>query len=216
MICGKPTLPFSPVTTASIPKIPRHSWVLSSEPSSKASDNHRPESAGKSTPNAKSPKKCPGARSSSGYVAQIKLPIKKADPNRWDTQLRKMLRANHGQGWDIEPQSDRIKLTYRDPETAKRSAATLELNWNGSSSGDVMEIAKKLRQWMEEQDLTLANAYKQFRQNEIPSIGGCLNWIAVTNAFMNDRHVLRYRASTRSHVQFACDGLLEMMSADEP
>ena len=69
---------------------------------------------------------------------------------------------------------------------------------------------------MEEQDLTLANAYKQFRQNETPSIGGCLNWIAITHAFMEDRRGLRYRASTRSHYQFACNGLLELMSADEP
>lgn len=84
-----------------------------------------------------------------------------------EIQLRRLLRANHGKGWGIKPQSDRIKLTYREPGTAKRSAASLDLHWNGRSSGDMMEIARKLKQWMEEQDLTLANAYRQFRQNEI-------------------------------------------------
>ena len=101
------------MTTASIPKIPRQRLILSSELSSKALNNYGLKSA--------------GTKSRSRQPVQIKFPLTKADPNRWESHLRKIIRANRGPGWGVESRSDRIKITYREPETAKRSAAILEL-----------------------------------------------------------------------------------------
>lgn len=125
--------------------------------------------------------------------------------------LSKMLRNEIGPGFDIEPQSDRIKLTYREPGTATRSAATLQLSWNATSSGEVMEIAKKLRQYMEEQNTTLAKAYRFHHELEFPTNGGGLDWKAITTAFLQDRRNLKYKASTQRGYWLVCDNLLTLM-----
>ena len=181
-----PDSPFFIVTTALIAEKPRHSLVSSSELSSKASGECRLKSTGKSTSNAESTQKSTEARSLSRHPVQIKLPLTKADPNHWVTRLRRTLRDSNGRGWGIEPQSDRIKVTYREPGTAQRSAATLDLDWAASSSGDVVETVRTLRQLMEEQNTTLAKAYRVHRQNTLLTIGGGLNWAAITSAFMKD------------------------------
>ena len=127
------------MTTASILKIPRQRLILSSELSSKASDKCRL----KSTSKLQSTQKSTGARSLSRQPVQIKLPLAKADPSHWSTRLRKTLRSSNGGGWGVESQSDCIKVTYRQPGIAQRSAATLDSDWTASSSGDVVETVRK-------------------------------------------------------------------------
>ena len=152
-----PDSPFFIVTTALIAEKPRHSLVSSSELSSKASGECRLKSTGKSTSNAESTQKSTEARSLSRHPVQIKLPLTKADPNHWVTRLRRTLRDS-----------------------------TIDLDWAASSSGDVVETVRTLRQLMEEQNTTLAKAYRVHRQNTLLTIGGGLNWAAITSAFMKD------------------------------
>ena len=204
------------MTTASIPRTPRQRLILSSELSSKASDKYCPKSTCKSNLNVVSTRKSTGRSPSSRQPVQIKMPLVKADPNHWTTRLRKTLRDSNGRGWGIEPQSDRIKITYREPGTAQRSAATLDLGWTASSSGDVMETVRTLRQLMEDQNTTLAKAYRFYRERHFPSFGGALNWVAITTAFMDDLRSKKYRASTRRGYQFVCDKALEIMDGEEP
>ena len=131
------------MTTASILKIPRQRLILSSELFSKASDKCRLKSTDKSISKLQSTQKSTGARSLSRQPVQIKLPLAKADPSHWSTRLRKTLKIINGGGWGVESQSDCIKVTYRQPGIAQRSAATLDSDWTASSSGDVVETVRK-------------------------------------------------------------------------
>ena len=148
------------MTTALIPETRHHSLVSSSRLSSKASDKHRPESTGKCPTGAESTRKCPGRSPSLKQPVQIKLPLTKADPHHWATQLRKLLRANNGQGWICRGLRPRLVMSS--------------------------EMVKALRQVMERQNTTLAKAYHLIGQHTLAKIGGGLNWLAITNGFLDD------------------------------
>ena len=53
-----------------------------------------------------------------------------ANSNRvsWETDLRKSIRSNYGQGWTvIGENSGRTKLTYQYPNEARKASNTLSL-----------------------------------------------------------------------------------------
>ena len=115
-----------------------------------------------------------------------------------------------------EPQPDWIKLTYREQGTAKRSAATLALNWNAATACEDVEVVRTLRQVMEEQNTKLAKAYSFHRERESPAIGGGLDWKAITTVFLEDRLSLNYKVSTQRGSRLVCDKFLVLMASENP
>lgn len=78
-------------------------------------------------------------------------------------------------------------------------------------------MVKALRQVMERQNTTLAKAYKLHRQNTLPTIGGGgLNWLAITNAFLDDLRSKGFKDATIRLYKRPCDGLMELIESDEP
>ena len=59
-----------------------------------------------------------------------------AAANRWAQTLRQQLKLEHGNGWTVEEQSEKVKLVLRRPGARKQSV-TLAIPWN-RSAGDAL------------------------------------------------------------------------------
>ena len=69
-----------------------------------------------------------------------------------------MLRREHGKGWRLEEQSERIKLVRVLPGIGKQ-AVTTQLPWRSSSQTKLLALVIELRQRMDELGLSMAEAY---------------------------------------------------------
>lgn len=90
------------MTTTSILQTKHHSSVSTSALSSNALCEHLPETTGRSA--------------TFRQPVQIKSPLSKADPNRWKTQFRPILRANRSMVKNLNP-----KVTGSRPPTANQT-----------------------------------------------------------------------------------------------
>jgi integrase len=104
-----------------------------------------------------------------------------------DTNLRRLLKQEHGPGWGISEQSGNTKLTRRHAD-GTRSSVMLELPWTASSTTKISAAVARLRQLMEERNLALAEAHKLTTAPAASSeASGAINWPAVAEAFLATR-----------------------------
>ena len=66
-----------------------------------------------------------------------------------------MLRREHGKGWRLEEQSERIKLVHVLPGLGKQ-AVTTQLPWRSSSQTKLLALVIELRQRMDDLGLSMA------------------------------------------------------------
>ncbi len=75
-------------------------------------------------------------------------PARTARP-AWLSDLGSVLRREHGRGWTLDPQSQKVKLTRRLPN-GERSSVVLDLPWSSTSSTAVLNQVVTIRQRMAE------------------------------------------------------------------
>ena len=95
----------------------------------------------------------------------------------WVDDVRSVLRREHGRGWLIEQQSERIKVCHAVPGR-RRQTVTTHLPWAPSSATKIATLISELRDRMESLSLGLADAYQLLVQ--VPTEGtGRLDWSEV-------------------------------------
>jgi len=77
----------------------------------------------------------------------------------WVHTLRRALKAEHGHGWSVREQSGKVQLTRRF-EDGTLSSVVLKIAWNAGCISRVIERVSTIRERMEAQKLTLANAHE--------------------------------------------------------
>lgn len=92
----------------------------------------------------------------------------------WVDDVRSVLRREHGKGWLIEQQSQRIKICLASPDRRRQAVAT-HLPWAPSSATKIATLISELRNRMESLSLGLADAYQLVSQ--LPTeAAGQLDW----------------------------------------
>ena len=93
------------------------------------------------------------------------MPKTNGRPDSWENQLRKLLKREHGRGWSIGEQSNKVKLSYRDEEGERRSLM-LDVPWSVSSSTAIANEVAVIRACMTERGLGLREAHDRCRASE--------------------------------------------------
>ena len=96
----------------------------------------------------------------------------------WTTDVRSVLRREHGKGWLIEQQSGRIKICRAVPGQ-RRQAITTNLNWAPSSATKLTSFVGEIRDRMESLNLGLAEAYNLLVDVPETTVQGQLDWIGL-------------------------------------
>ena len=92
-----------------------------------------------------------------------------------------MLRREHGKGWRLEEQSERIKLVRVLPGQGKQ-AVTTQLPWRSSSQTKLLALVIELRQRMDDLGLSMAEAYELLVV--VPeAVPGQLNWVEISTRY---------------------------------
>ena len=92
-----------------------------------------------------------------------------------------MLRREHGKGWRLEEQSERIKLVRVLPGQGKQ-AITTRLPWRSSSQTKLLALVIDLRQRMDDLGLSMAEAYELIVV--VPEAApGQLNWVEISTRY---------------------------------
>ena len=68
-----------------------------------------------------------------------------AAANRWAQTLRQQLKLEHGNGWTVEEQSEKVKLVLRRPGARKQSV-TLAISastWRSCSLGSIEPASRR-------------------------------------------------------------------------
>ena len=99
----------------------------------------------------------------------------------WTTDVRSVIRREHGRGWLIEQQSGRIKLCIAVPGQ-RRQAVTTHLSWAPSSATKLTTLIGEIRDRMESLSLGLADSYKLL--SHVPEAEpGQLDWNEVAQRY---------------------------------
>ena len=78
--------------------------------------------------------------------------------DQWALELRKLIKREHGFGWNIREISGKVQLARRF-EDGSRSAVVLDVPWNAACATEVLGLLKEIRDRMEQQRLGLREAY---------------------------------------------------------
>jgi len=100
----------------------------------------------------------------------------------WITDVRSVLRREHGKGWLIEQQSGRIKICRAVPGQ-RRQAITTNLNWAPSSATKLTSLVGEIRDRMESLKLGLSEAYKLLVDVPESAVQGQLDWVEVSKRY---------------------------------
>lgn len=100
----------------------------------------------------------------------------------WATDVRSVLRREHGKGWLIEEQSGRIKICRTVPGQRKQ-AITTHLRWAPSSATKLTTLVGEIRDRMESLNLGLAEAYNLLVDVPETTVQGQLDWIEVAKRY---------------------------------
>ena len=100
----------------------------------------------------------------------------------WITDVRSVLRREHGKGWLIEQQSGRIKICRAVPGQ-RRQAITTNLNWAPSSATKLTSLVGEIRDRMESLKLGLSEAYKLLVDVTESAVQGQLDWVEVSKRY---------------------------------
>lgn len=86
------------------------------------------------------------------------MPKTNTKPGRWDHDLRRQLKREHGAGWSVGEQSGRVKLTHR-YEDGSRSSVMLDIPWSVSSATAIANEIAVIRKRMDEAGIGLREAH---------------------------------------------------------
>lgn len=100
----------------------------------------------------------------------------------WATDVRSVLRREHGKGWLIEEQSGRIKICRTVPGQRKQ-AITTHLRWAPSSATKLTTLVGEIRNRMESMRLGLSESYKLLVDVPESAVQGQLDWVEVANRY---------------------------------
>ena len=95
---------------------------------------------------------------------QSVMPAKR---EQWFVTVRRQLKAEHGFGWSIRDHRGTVQLTRRF-EDDSRSSAYLPLPWRKDSGTPILNWVTAIRNLMEQQNLPLKKAVKQYGDSAIP------------------------------------------------
>lgn len=87
------------------------------------------------------------------------MPKTRGRPDSWDNQLRRLLKREHGNGWSIGEQSNKVKLTHRN-EDGQRRSVMLDIPWAVSSSTAIANEVAVIRARMQESGIGLREAHQ--------------------------------------------------------
>ena len=100
----------------------------------------------------------------------------------WITDVRSVLKREHGKGWLIEKQSGRIKICLALPGQ-RRQAITTHLSWAPSSATKLTSLVGEIRDRMESLKLGLSESYKLLVDVPESAVQGQLDWIEVAKRY---------------------------------
>jgi len=100
----------------------------------------------------------------------------------WITDVRSVLKREHGKGWLIEKQSGRIKICLALPGQ-RRQAITTHLSWAPSSATKLTTLVGEIRDRMESLKLGLAESYRLLVDVPEGAVQGQLDWVEVANRY---------------------------------
>ena len=89
-----------------------------------------------------------------------------ANSNRvsWETDLRKQIRSNYGQGWTvIGENSGRTKLTYQYPNEPKKASNTLSLEWKKTNGLQILKAIEFISPLVRNENLPLKEAARRWK-----------------------------------------------------
>jgi len=115
-----------------------------------------------------------------------KRAINMASAATWSSTLRKQLKNEHGFGWTVEQQSEKVKLVYRRPGARKQSI-TLQIPWNRSCGTSVLNAVSEIRLRMEEQNLSLAESHSLIADSPVERSNGPIDWEEVARRYEDHR-----------------------------
>lgn len=119
------------------------------------------------------------------------MPKTNGRPDSWENQLRKLLKREHGRGWSIGEQSNKVKLSYRN-EDGERRSVMLDVPWAVSSSTAIANEVAVIRACMTERGLGLREAHERCRASEGRMAGhgvvvSSTDWQQIAKKFLESR-----------------------------
>ena len=82
----------------------------------------------------------------------------------WETDLRKQIRSNYGQGWTvIGENSGRTKLTYQYPNEPKKASNTLSLEWKKTNGLQILKAIEFISHLVRNENLPLKEAARRWK-----------------------------------------------------
>ena len=73
----------------------------------------------------------------------------------WEKTLRKQIKDNHGNGWNVIAQSGKCKLTRR-YEDGTKSAKVLSIEWKATNSVRILNAVTRVRELVESRNISIA------------------------------------------------------------
>ena len=74
-------------------------------------------------------------------------------PQKWEQPLRRQIRDNHGNGWNVIAQSGKCKLTRR-YEDGTKSAKVLSIEWKATNSVQILNAVTRVRELVETRNIS--------------------------------------------------------------
>ena len=127
----------------------------------------------------------------------------------WETELRKALRRDHGNGWSVQGQSKRTKLTYRDPSDGSRSSMMLTIAWLPAKELEIRNEVQHLRKQMFERNISLRAAH--CIDGAAISNRGQFDWKHAHDQFLLSVAGLKKRRSTTCDLRIKLARVLEVL-----
>ena len=80
-------------------------------------------------------------------------------PQKWEQTLRRQIKDNHGNGWNVIAQSGKCKLTRRF-EDGTKSAKVLPIEWKATNSVAILNAVTRVRELVETRNVSVAEAVR--------------------------------------------------------
>ena len=111
---------------------------------------------------------------------------------QWFQLLRKQIKAQHGKGWGIEEQSERVKMVLRIDEGLKeknpKTTTQLDIPWKSSESNTILNAVTEIRRLIESRKISLKEAAKLYQaSNQKKAEGAKKSWESIAQAFLQTK-----------------------------
>ena len=141
-------------------------------------------------------------------------PLAKVSDPKWVSDLRGVLKREHGKGWEIRDHRGRVQLTRR-YEDRTRSSTYLPFEWSCDNSTKILNAVKDIHVLMDERNLSLKDAAKLSTIDPSaaskPMTQKVTGWEAIAADFLKSRG--DRRSSTKSDLSLRVNRALETFRA---